>query len=465
MSMSYLRWKRPLLPAVTLAIFGLSLISVPLLLQYHYNHPVFVWNSQLRGPPVHKCAHYLQPNSTDAWTPSKFLNGPPTKRFRDNLRKDEYYITTLANAGFTNEFMGIVNMLYLSMLSNRIPILPPFAPHHHLPYEAGVIPFGDIFDLRHLRSVIQWPILEWRDVKELSSERGDPYSPYTVEPIGCWAASAELGHPPEIVLSYVHHLGLDVSFTYVLRNTRRLPDRIGDTHVLFAPLAALVYPTGPSVEPESLPLAAMSPEGSTLSPDRHLACFDTLYYTTSVAHQDFEWEYAWSPAWNFVGQHLKFTDPILQIATLYLRNLFNVSPGQELPQFIAIHIRRGDLKDLCSGEDCYQHLATYVKAVQEVREEILLKHGVNVDKVFVASDERSPEYWSDIKKLGWRNINHTEARTNERYGQWYPIIVDVVAQSLAAGFVGTSPSTFSLVSKRRVEVWNDGPTRMVAYAR
>jgi len=31
-----------------------------------------------------------------------------------------------------NEFMGYVNMIYLATLTDRVPIIPPFAPDHHI---------------------------------------------------------------------------------------------------------------------------------------------------------------------------------------------------------------------------------------------------------------------------------------------------------------------------------------------
>jgi hypothetical protein len=59
-------------------------------------------------------------------------------------------------------------------------------------------------------------------------------------------------------------------------------------------------------------------------------------------------------------------------------------------------------------------------------------------------------------------FNHEEEGTLEKYGEWYLPIVDIVAQSMATGFVGTASSTFSLVSARRVEDWNGGPTVLVS---
>lgn len=75
---------------------------------------------------------------------------------------------------------------------------------------------------------------------------------------------------------------------------------------------------------------------------------------------------------------------------------------------------------------------------------------------FFAADENSLDFWEDVKRQGWLHINHTQERTLERFGEWYPPLIDIVIQSMAVGFVGTEDSTFSLVSQRRVEDWNGG---------
>ena len=122
----------------------------------------------------------------EMWDSSHFLHGLPTPNFQgacpaqssnsssnfraDNLRNDTWYITAWSNAGFStsppficshdiadcsmslaNQFMSYVrltlfvtplklnndiesqvNMIYLGMVSNRVPIIPPFGPHHHI---------------------------------------------------------------------------------------------------------------------------------------------------------------------------------------------------------------------------------------------------------------------------------------------------------------------------------------------
>ena len=45
--------------------------------------------------------------------------------------------------------------------------------------DVGTIPFGEVFDLDHLSRAIGTPVLEWHEVKNLSSKE--------VEDIGCWS--------------------------------------------------------------------------------------------------------------------------------------------------------------------------------------------------------------------------------------------------------------------------------------
>jgi len=72
------------------------------------------------------------------------------------------------------------------------------------------------------------------------------------------------------------------------------------------------------------------------------------------------------------------------------------------------------------------------------------------------SDEQDPDFWEEVERNGWVRLDHSRELTLEKYGEWMGPILDQVAQSMAAGFVGTSDSTFSLVGARRVQDWNHG---------
>jgi hypothetical protein len=61
-----------------------------------------------------------------------------------------------------------VHIIYLGLLTRRVPILGPFAPTHvGSPNSAGFRPFGDLYDIKYLASKIALPVIEWRDVKRL----------------------------------------------------------------------------------------------------------------------------------------------------------------------------------------------------------------------------------------------------------------------------------------------------------
>lgn len=57
------------------------------------------------------------------------------------------------------------------MLTRRVPIIGPFAPTHvGTAKDAGFIPFGDLYDVPRMARELEWPIVEWRDVKKQKVE-------------------------------------------------------------------------------------------------------------------------------------------------------------------------------------------------------------------------------------------------------------------------------------------------------
>ncbi|KAF8966425.1 hypothetical protein BDZ97DRAFT_682823 [Flammula alnicola] len=409
-------------------------------------------------PPAPTCAAVQVP--TDQ-LPHPLL-GSPTARFRDNIRNDSSYITSWASAGYTNEFMSYVNMIYLGTITNRIPIIPPFAPSHHIPRSAGIVPFGDIFNLDYLRKKLDSPVLEWRDVKELPlpSDK-EPYSTREVEDIGCWTTtkdSQKTGTQSETV---VQHLGLDVSYTKIPLFTRLPSSNRDEVHVVFPQMAAVIYPEDPLVQPDKLKNLQPSPKGHQRTPDAHLSCFDSLYYATSGA-KGWEWEKPWSPAWQKIGRNLPFSQPLKQLGRDYISRAFQFSGSLDnLPpvvslsstrlrtrrliwlvvyQFIAVHIRHGDFMGQCplvngTRTDCFPPLSVYGKHVDDIKKKWVTKSNLTVSNVIVMSDEQSPAFWDDVKNHGWSLVNHTQEETVERFGEWYPPIIDTVIQSFAVGLV------------------------------
>ncbi|KAJ3513915.1 hypothetical protein NLJ89_g2685 [Agrocybe chaxingu] len=397
------------------------------------------------------------------WDSSRFLKGPPAKHFRDNLRDDAYYITAWSNAGFTNQFMSYVNMIYMGIISDRIPIISPFGPDDHISYEAGTLQFSRVFNLTQAKKTLNRPLLEWHELKQ----EGPPTSvlepaQHDGEALGCWSTRHETDPNPLRVRSVVTHLKLDIAYTRIPLNARHSPDNKDHDFLVFNQLVPYIYPKNPWQKPSSFPLMQASPLGKKLPPDEQLACFDFLYYVTS-SREEYEWRFSWSPAWRMVATHLRFTGELMSMAEGYLRRAFQVP--DRIPPFIAVHMRRGDFGRQCwdgrTPEQCFVPLESYRKAVESVQKELLEKKGIQVERVVLMSDELDSKFWEETHKLGWSRFDHREERTLEKYGEWYPPLIDSVAQSMAAGFVGTGDSTYSLVSARRVEDWNGGPAVMV----
>ncbi|KAF8160717.1 hypothetical protein B0H34DRAFT_349230 [Crassisporium funariophilum] len=402
------------------------------------------------------------PPVLEAWDKSQVVNGPPTKHFRDNLRDDMHYVTAWSNAGFTNQFMSYVNMIYLGTISNRVPIIPPFGPDHHISGEAGALPFGQIFNLTRLRQAIRQPVLEWLDVKDLPSARSiSKPADSELEQLGCWSTRHGNDPKPARVASVMNNLQFDVSYTRAPTAARLNPSDGQDDFLVFSKLVPYIFPHNPLPPPDgSYPLMQPSPLGHRLPPNERLSCFDHLYFTTAGA-ETYEWRFSWSPVWRFVGTHLHFTDSLVETASGYLSRAFQATG--ELPLFIAVHMRRGDFANQCSDTpgNCLIPMSIFLGKVDQVKKQLLHKHNKKVTEVLLFSDETDPAFWEQARSLGWAHFDHTKERTKDILGEWFVPIVDIVAQSMAAGFVGTEDSTFSLVSSRRVEDWNNGPVIIV----
>lgn len=186
-----------------------------------------------------------------------------------------------------------LNMIYMSVEADRIPILPPFSPSHHFEgLTPGFLPFGEVFDIPRLAKKLKTPILEWHDVKKTPANESD------LETLGCWSVwqGTQTNDKNPRYSPKVHkYLGLgalafeksvkcvlkseaDVSYTQV-PDSVKLTDNAWDQHANFWGLIALSFPG----------YRAKSLRGSTksnvkqvnLDPDQQLSCYDYTYYVAA----------------------------------------------------------------------------------------------------------------------------------------------------------------------------------------
>ncbi|KAF7302714.1 hypothetical protein HMN09_00906300 [Mycena chlorophos] len=422
-----------------------------------------VW--QLEIPQnFHLWTHNGPPAELDALDSSRFLRGRPTVTVKENLLPDAKYLTSFGSGGWSNDVIADINLIYLAMITERIPLIPVFLPSHHLLNSYGYagedpLRFSEVFDLPYLRNATGIPIVEWDQVKAngLVGER---------ETLGCWhvwpVTENEGGGPRPSFMPW--YLKLDISYTTAPDWIKLKPGNENDRTSTFWSLASLAFPTTRNanlVPPYPSPKTNVS-----LQPDEHLLCFDDLYYMAVRETDELEQDY--SPAWRFVGQHMRWTPYIQNLATDYLRKAFDIHDGEDVPPYIAVHVRHNDFIHWCEEgfeepEQCFAPLDAFARRVGEMQHELRLKTGVDAQYVVVTSDEKNATWWEGVRELGWVRLDHSA--TKERLGMWFPILIDAVVQSMGAGFVGTARSTVSMLAGKRVQSWRDGPTAMVKWGK
>ncbi|KAI0045214.1 hypothetical protein FA95DRAFT_1561351 [Auriscalpium vulgare] len=384
------------------------------------------------------------------------LLGPPTQKFRDNLRNDTEYMTSWISAGWTNDVMTFGNLIYLAMITERVPIVGNFTPSH-IGGDAGTIPFGEVFDMDYLSRTIGIPVLEWNEVKDPNSQE--------VEELGCWSvwqAVQTRESQPRFTNAFELEK-LDISWTAGPLSLQKIPGFEHDPHAHFWSIAALTYP---SVRERYLQEPIPSPVNHvSLPPDEHLACFDYLYYV--CAHESFEYEHDLSPAWRFVAKHFRWTPRLQTMADGYLRRMFGVPEDGVIPPYISIHARRANDFAVYCGDvprgDCFPTMNVYARRIADTQEELRARYGIVPEHVIMLSDEQDPAWWDAVRLMGWYTPDHVAEDTVNKYGRWYPLLVDAVIQSSGMGLLGTDRSTMSLLAGRRVEDWNGGVFKMVKW--
>ncbi|KAJ7493293.1 hypothetical protein B0H11DRAFT_2277367 [Mycena galericulata] len=376
-----------------------------------------------------------------------------TGSFEDNLRPELKYITAWPTFGWNNQVMQYMNLIYLGLITERIPIVPPFTPDTN-PHVASkeYIDFGQVFDIPRLEKEMGQRVLDWSQVKDPKSDELDDLGCWNLE-VAVWKATWR-SHRPD-------NLKLDISYTIAPEWVKLRPGDYTDMQATFWSLASLGYadtrPANSDLEPERSPIHNIS-----LWPNEHLLCFDNVYFV--CAHQAWEFDKQYSPAWRFVGRQMHWTSAIQSIADNYTRNALGVEYDEAIPPYITVHARRGDFggdpecKNL-PAEDCLAPLSAYARRVEEVKAEILETKSISIDRIIMTSDEKDPAWWNAVYQLGWTTPDHSQ--TAERYGAWYPIFIDGVIQSGGLGFVGTHKSTVSILADRRVSAWQGGVTRTV----
>ncbi|KAG1840894.1 hypothetical protein C8R48DRAFT_751280 [Suillus tomentosus] len=219
---------------------------------------------------------------------------------------------------------------------------------NHIDPSAPSFVSGEVFDVPRLSQAIGIHLLQWHEVK-------DPEGQF-LDDLGCWTVWET---HPSLVIQRVAIT--DVSWTRTPAWVRLTSPSTLHNHASFWSLASLGLELSLTNRP--------SPQHQVSLPlDDHVLCFDFFYYVG--AHHTWEWESDYSPAWRF-------------IADAHSRRAMS----EPTPPYISVHIRHGDFSQQC-------------KEVSEAQEELRTRKGIDATHLIMTSDERDPEWWSDVGALG-----------------------------------------------------------------
>ncbi|KAJ7639163.1 hypothetical protein FB45DRAFT_904876 [Roridomyces roridus] len=433
-------------------IFTSACLLITMLFSPNLNEPISFRGRRTGMTAVSEYGRLLRRNGT--------VHRRPMPSFRDNLWPDKKYITSWAAEGWANEQIGFANLIWIGKLTDRIVILDGLQPQNWRMKGGDTLWFGDFFDLDYLSGKLGVPILEWRDVK-------DPRAEY-VDSVGCWSSWSLTNdqHRPRGDLKSLDAFSLDVGYT-------RFPGwaRLRDSDVSSNIFKIAQIDTYDGYRDSTWNNVSFE---STISkkwmlPDQHLFCIDYLF-CSSILHDWDAYDSPHAPSWRQIGQHMRWRADKVKLAQSYLRKAFGLRSSQPIPEFIAMHVRRTDFAHWCDQGvpllDCLPQPHAFSRRVDEIQAEIYERHGKNVTHVLMVSDDPDPVLeWAQKNGKDWRLVDHEVEKTSEVHGGWYPAGLDAIFLSMASGIVRTRTSTYSLVSAHRVETWNDGPQRQVAWGR
>ncbi|GAA6025703.1 hypothetical protein JCM8202_002703 [Rhodotorula sphaerocarpa] len=441
--------------------------------------------------------HDLTDKDIPSFDKSLVLQHPePQTEFFHQVKPGVRYITSMSYGGHANQFVGIYNLLLLAKMTSRVAIIPTLTPLH---FSGAPQNFSLFYDLDRFIRESGIPAVQLSDLKPLVRARSD-VAPQ--EQISCWSVLERVAGNANFNDGSMMVHGMDV---------RYWPLSLAEGPMLWAEdLQAFDYDLGARLAwikrvnqellPQQSPAPKTRPDGRPLNrhdtlkeqfdpgrsarPSDQVFCLDNTFFIASrVFPPAIPSSASLEPlrsyeeqGWLQAGQHIHFSRHLERLADEYLISLFGLWSARRIPPFISVHIRRGDFEQARG----LTSLEAFADAVQRVRAELDRRMddpdcwagpghaqqryfaGVRGEDyaVVATTDERmDSEFVRKVRdELGWRVIDHEKARTAERFGEWYPTMIDAAVLARGRGFVGTEWSTFSFLAGSRVKFWNGGVT-------
>ncbi|KAF9093261.1 hypothetical protein BGX27_001643 [Mortierella sp. AM989] len=401
------------------------------------------------------------------------------------------YFTYLPMGGGNNQFSSLQKAAVLAKDLNRTLIIPPISPNSHIRVWAGPR-YSEFFDIEGFISKSGITVLEWHDIKQA----------------------------PETVPGKFSHQWNDFSEDFPcipsggigVANTN-LYDKFRQQFLL--KFKAVVLPEDETLgkttdynfardvllKDDDSQIEGTTPSITTEIDSNMWRCLSCPYFLGGDGLN--------GRAWDEVGIHFRFNDKIEAMVDDILDTLLgpvennddkdvdSTRPFRPHPEFIIIHLRRGDITNKCPSnvaeKDCIVQIESIAARVDKIerdrRNAALSKQKEQNEKekgfvykrlqVLVATNERREEELEKIERLGWILLDHGDEEKDEqgeikpsrskklgtesKLGPWYPPMLDAVLLTRGNYMIGMQNSRMSQLATQRSGAWHGHWTMLIPH--
>ncbi|KAG0052693.1 hypothetical protein BGZ83_002212 [Gryganskiella cystojenkinii] len=392
------------------------------------------------------------------------------------------FFTYLPMGGGNNQFTSLQKAALLAKDLKRTLIMPPISPNSHIKTWAGPR-YSQFYDLDTFMTKSGIPVIEWHDVKQTPENVPGDFNRHWADfsedfpctpngNIGVNDHSLYDKFRPQFLLKYRPVFspadttqGKSTDFKYARDVLLKDEDPIKNT---------------PAVAGEADP--------------NMWKCLSCPYFLGGPNVSD--------RTWAEVGLHLRFNDKTEAMVDDILDTLLGpkinddgsvVPVSKETfrphPEFIVIHLRRGDIVSKCpagkSEVECVVQIEAIAKKVDEIEKQRRVKFQdqnrlshYKALPVLVTTNEQRESELEKLYALGWILLDHGDVEkdpktgavkegktkklgTESRMGPWYPSMLDAVLLTRGDYLIGMSVSRMSILATQRGKAWHNHITMLM----
>ncbi|KAG9063252.1 hypothetical protein KI688_004856 [Linnemannia hyalina] len=404
-------------------------------------------------------------NTTQPFTPK--VNVP-----KSEWDPEQKYLVYLPFEGISNQFYSFQNAATMAKRLNRTLVVPPITSNRHDRLGTNQ-PWSHYMDLEHMASHSGIKVVEWHNIKTIDAEsRKAMEGGSRVNFPEPWKARAER-FPCQVIRNYGHDyfvgeedsIGADFAYQYLL-NLDPIP----------------VPGFGPTDTVTYVQDILDANQNST----ENVICF-TFTFTAQFQRNKNRWDIGWEEAGKylrFLPRFASYVEDLIAYRFGLLEDLHIhphppldlgnsildkgdssetfLSRKPDFPEYIAIHLRRGDIEAKCVNQpkgDCIVPLSEYKSHVDAILATI--PKDKTPPNVVLVSDTQSAEEKANIDGYGWYRLDHSIDENlvdaSKVLGPFSPALIDsaVLTGRGARWVIGSRRSTMSWLAAMRITSWNN----------